>query len=111
MKCRTGPAQLGAAAARIGAKFFCRRPHDFVCDLRVHSFAFTGLERFFDSAVFAGVKREDSGPAAGLEAERKVPQKLVQRAKLVIHCDSECLENTAYGIIVSSSAANNCGKF
>ena len=49
-------------------------------------------------------------PAAGIQAERKTLQQYIQRAKFVIHCDPQRLEDSAHGIFVSPSAANDCGK-
>src|SRR5687768_5348629 len=106
----SSPAQLRTAAAWIGAKFLSSSAHDFVCDLTVRAGAFPGLERFLHAAIFAGVKREDGDPAAGIQAERKTLQQYIQRAKFVIHCDPQRLEDSAHGIFVSPSAANDCGK-
>jgi len=80
---------------------------DFVSDLGVNTAAFTGLERLFHAAIFAGVKREHGHPAAVLQAERKIAQERIQRAEFIVHCDSQRLENAAHGVFVSSGAAND----
>ena len=79
-------------------------------DLGVHTEAFTGHERLFYTAIFAGVKSENGDSATGLQAEREILQECVERAKFIVHRDSQRLENTAHGVFVSSGAANDCGK-
>ena len=78
--------------------------------LGVCTAAFTGLERFFHATIFAGVKRKNGDSATGLQAERKIAQKRIQRAEFVVHGDSQRLENAAHGVLVSSGAANDGGK-
>src|SRR5688572_15769691 len=66
--CALSPAQFCAAAAWIGAKFFCSGAHDFVGDLGVRAGALPSLERFFNAAIFARMKREDGDSPPRLEA-------------------------------------------
>ncbi len=79
-------------------------------DLGVRTAAFTGLEGFFHAAIFAGVKRENGDSATRLQAERKIVKERIQHAEFVVHGDSQRLENTPHGVVVSSGAANNCSK-
>src|SRR4051794_37851049 len=59
----SSPAQLGTAAAGVGAKFFRHGSKNGMSHLIVHAHAFTCLERLFHASVFPGVKRENRDPA------------------------------------------------
>src|SRR5205085_604132 len=61
------PAQLGTPAAWIGANLFCSGAQDLVRHLGVRTKAFAGLEGFFHTPVFAGVKRENGDSATGFQ--------------------------------------------
>jgi len=65
---------------------------------------FSAFRAIFLSAIasrsISAVKRQNGGPATGLQAERKIVQERIQRAELVVHGDSEGLENAANGVIL-----------
>src|SRR6185436_20722187 len=57
------------------------------------------------------MKRENGDAPARLEAQRKTAQECIERAEFIVHCNSECLEDSAHAIFVSTGAAHAVGEF
>src|ERR1051326_3652897 len=105
-----GPTQFRAAAARIGTDFFRSGAHNFARDLGIQSVAFTRLERLLHSPIFARMKCQNGDATTSFETERKVAEKRLQGAELVVHGNSQRLKDTADGVFMTSGAPDDGGQ-
>src|SRR5215831_10038977 len=100
------PAELGAAAAWIGANFIGAGADDFVRDFIVHAVSFTVLKRLLHAPILTRMKRKNRNPAAVLQTERKIAKQRFESAELIVHGDAQRLKHAAHGVVISSGSAN-----
>ena len=112
-----GPAEFGGTRAGVGVPFGGAGAEDFVGDGGVGAVGFSGLKRFFDAAILAGVEGEDGNAAAGVQAVRQVAEKSFERGEFVVHGDAQRLEDAAHGevggffVLTGQGIADGAGKF
>ncbi len=63
----------------------------------IDAVAEAGLEGFFHSPVFAGVKGEDRDASSGIEASGKNAEQGIESAKFVVDRDPQGLEDASLG--------------